>query len=136
MIEWNDSYSVGFDTFDEDHKKLFGMLNTLESNLLDPTTKDSALISVINDLIAYAEFHFGKEEDVMARFDYPDLEKHKKEHDAFKEDVNSYTSLAAFGNLPPADKVMDFLRNWLLNHILKTDMEYTPFLKEKGFENK
>lgn len=109
------------------------MLNTLESNLLDPSTKENALHEAIDKLIHYTEYHFSKEEDAMTKYGYPELIEHKKEHDSFKNVVKTFASKVEYGSLPTADDVMHSLIDWLVKHIMKTDMGYGPLLKDRGF---
>ncbi len=63
MIEWKQSFSVGVDLIDEDHKILIGLVNAClvaaqSGNLLDINT-------IFRDLEKYTSFHSFREEGMM-----------------------------------------------------------------------
>ena len=121
-LEWQDSWSVGNETLDTDHKQLVQIINRV-SHLQD-SGEDA--VWVLNDLKGYSKYHFDREEKLMEAANIPGLVAHKKKHAMFVEWLGS---LQRTINLPEAHFVVfnvanDYLRDWLKNHILHTDMEY------------
>ena len=57
-----------------------------------------------------------------------------KEHLKFIERIEKFKNEFEKGNGVLSFDLIDFLKNWLLNHILKVDMKYVPFLKSKGLK--
>ena len=76
-IEWEDSFSVGVEIFDNEHKKLIEIINRLHLALLMKET-DAVMGKTLKDLIDYTITHFAHEEDNMSKTTYPDFFKHKK----------------------------------------------------------
>jgi hemerythrin len=72
-------------------------------------------------LIAYTKAHFTHEEEVMIRHKYPDLQKHKAEHDAFALKVVELQSDYENGRTALSIAIMHFLKNWLAHHICEVD---------------
>jgi len=76
FIEWKKSYSVGLDSIDDDHKKLLGMINQLQT-ASHYTTDDKMIEHILDDLIDYTKYHFSREEKIMLDCEYPNLAAHK-----------------------------------------------------------
>ena len=130
LIEWNDSYSVGVDSIDDQHKKLLDMLsNFLESVELD---SDKAKITLINSLIDYTKYHFSNEEKCFDKFNYSDKENHIKEHQVFIGKVTDIQNRLESGNMVLTMEIAKFLREWLVNHIKVSDKQYRQCFNENG----
>ncbi len=133
LIQWNDSFSVKVTEFDQQHQKLVSMINELHDAMKQGKGKD-VLSKVIKVLISYTATHFDTEEKYFARFGYPETGSHKKEHAAFIKKVFEFKDEFEKGKLGLSVKVIDFLSDWLKNHIKVTDMKYSQFFKEKGLK--
>ena len=48
------------------------------------------------------------------------------------EEVAAFQADFEAGKAALTMDLMDFLKNWLKEHIMGTDMQYAPFFKEKG----
>lgn len=46
--------------------------------------------AIINNLIKYTVTHFKAEEDLFAKYGYPDTQKHKNEHAAFVQKIAAF----------------------------------------------
>jgi len=126
-IEWQDSYSVGVPVLDAQHKNLIRLINLLE----DEKQKDGMIAFVFDELDAYIREHFRAEEKMMEEAAYPDLEEHKEGHRAFNDWLSSVRIAYDSGGASSfyiAESVIAFLKNWLVSHILVTDMAYRSHL--------
>lgn len=137
-IVWKNEYSVGVDQIDHQHKQLISIINALEltANLSTARPDYRAKIEdVFNKLVSYTQLHFATEEAMMGMFDYPGMAEHKMGHDAFVEMVSDKKALVvAFmdaGDMSKAktqlESVLMFLTRWLVEHIQRSDKEYTTF---------
>jgi hemerythrin-like metal-binding domain len=131
LIIWIDAYSTGIAEVDGQHKKLVELINTLFDSI---TVKDrtTVLNQAFEELVNYTVFHFGKEEELMTRCAYPDIANHKAEHRSFINEINKFKQEFASGDNKVMLKVINFLKDWLLNHIKGTDKKYVPHLQAKG----
>lgn len=130
-IKWRDSYSVGIEKFDNQHKKLVQILN----DLLDAMHSGMAhviLENKLNELVDYAHTHFSDEEDLFDRYDYPQKVEHHNQHIQLLAQVQKLLEDLSKGSIVITLQTTDFLKDWLINHILGDDMEYASFFKEKG----
>jgi len=129
FVEWKDSYSVGVDTIDDDHKKLLGMINQLQA-AAHYKTDEEIVEQVLNQLVDYTKYHFCREEEMMRKCNYPDFEEHKKQHDEMILQVSSYINDYRIDRTRTIEDVAVYLKTWLVTHINGTDQKYTPYLKE------
>ena len=90
---------------------------------------DSETISdLLTDMKEYTSYHFGSEERYMAECGYPDIEAHIRAHDYFRRKVDELWSdrLAHRKGLPT--DILQFLYEWLTEHILSCDKKYAPLV--------
>ena len=130
LIEWKPSYSVGVGLFDYQHQKLFALINQLHEAMSKGRAKEH-LASVVASLAAYTATHFAEEESALERAGYKDLDAHKAMHRQFEAKVAQFGAEVKQGTLGVSIQVMDFLNNWLTDHILKVDKGYTSVLVQQ-----
>jgi len=132
LMTWNEKMSVSVASLDDDHKKLVTMLNQLFDAINSGHGRE-ALGKILDDLIAYAKMHFNHEETMFARTSYPDMVAHKQEHDKFTQQVLEVQKKYKNGGSGTLSlEVMNFLKNWLVEHIQGNDKKYGPYLNSKG----
>jgi len=132
LMTWNEKLSVKVASLDDDHKKLVAMLNQLFDAINSGHGKES-LGKTLDDLIAYAKMHFEHEEKFFSQTNYPDFAAHKLEHEKFTQqvlEVQKKCKNGASGTL--SLELMNFLKNWLVEHIQGKDQAYGPYLNSKG----
>ncbi len=128
FLVWNENYSVGVKELDAQHQMLFNYINELHDAMKAGKSKD-IISSTLQKLSDYARVHFTAEEKMMEQKKYPDLAKHKTEHMKFFEKVTDYQMNFNHKSFMTSLEIMDFLKNWLMGHILDTDKKYTPYMK-------
>jgi len=131
IMSWSDSYSVGISSIDMQHKKLIGMINELHDAMAQGKGRD-VMAGLVRNMASYALIHFSAEEKLMQDKGYPELSAHKAQHDAFKQKVSDFEAKVSGNKLGVTLEVMNFLKDWLSNHIMTIDKKYGPFLNERG----
>jgi hemerythrin-like metal-binding protein len=131
FITWKDSFSVGIPTIDEQHKKLFGMINNLFSEFSKGIT-DEFLNEIITELEKYTVYHFSYEEKFMQLYNYANYKVHKAKHNQFIETIKNYKETLSKDNKKEVIDFITFLKNWWLKHIMGTDKQYIKLFQEKG----
>ncbi len=130
-FEWKDSYCVGIDKIDKQHQKLVSLVNDFYE-AMSAGKANSVLGEIFEELINYTIIHFDTEEELMTRFGYSAIFTHQKEHNDLKQKVMEYKAKFENGSTLMVIDLSKFLKEWLANHILKTDMAYSEFFKAKG----
>ena len=127
IIVWDDSYSLGFEIVDNQHKGLVAMTNELfQSCKEEGSVADTALEKTIKEALEYAQTHFYTEEKYMKETNYPNLSPHRKEHEDFVAQVRKTLEEFEQGRAEPII-LARFLKKWLLNHIALVDKQCAPY---------
>ena len=129
LINWTADLSVGFESIDTDHQVLIGLLNELDDAVSVGESRET-VGRVLDSLLDYTDYHFGREEVLMRACRYPDMDAHIKTHDTLRAQVADIRS--RYMRNPEsihAREVLAFLKNWLTAHILGRDKLYQPFLE-------
>jgi hemerythrin len=128
---WNESYSVRVQQFDAQHQKLFEIINTLASAMRSGKGEE-VIRDVVGQLAVYTRTHFLQEEVLMKQTGYPALPAHQQQHATLMTDVEKYKSDLEGGKNPDSVAVLNFLRNWLVEHIQKSDKAYSTHMNSHG----
>ncbi|HXE97939.1 MAG TPA: bacteriohemerythrin [Dongiaceae bacterium] len=130
-LEWNTSYATGVSKYDEHHKILFNMVNDLADAMQQKKSKE-AVGRVLNGLAEYTVSHFADEERSFAQTHYPEEAQHKALHKKLLDQVTELIRKFNAGETLIAQDVINFLQEWLINHIQGTDKRYGPHLNKSG----
>ncbi len=134
-IEWDDRYSVNILFINEHHKTLFYIINDIYDQIKDKPIPDKNLLTKdINRLLEYAYFHFLSEEKQMLQFNYEGYAEHKAEHDAFTAKVKDWKDRIANDKLLLYLEMTNFLKRWLIDHILESDKKYSKLFIANGLK--
>lgn len=129
IIEWSNDFKIGEDEIDKEHWGLFALIHDLGDKLAQGAAEDSVAVT-IEALVAYVDVHFEHEERLMQETGYPDFASHKKAHEALAKRVAKFKEdLHRAPNTFDYDALMEFLSNWLSQHIIKLDMEFATYHK-------
>jgi len=133
FIKWTDNLSVGIDIIDNDHKKLLGMINQLQT-AVHYQTDETLVESTLNDLINYTKYHFSHEEKLLQQNNYPGFDAHKKQHEAMIKQIMQFVNEYRIDETRPIEDIILYLKTWLINHIHGSDQKYVPFIKNKTID--
>ena len=128
LISWSDDFLVGHPTLDHDHKQLFKLVNQLNGAMI--SGQGNMVISkVLAGLINYTADHFKREEELMAKHNYPDYQEHKGIHEDLVGKVLDLQARLDAGENVMSQEVMLFLKTWLTGHIMGSDTRLAQSLK-------
>jgi len=131
LFKWDETLSVKVRDFDNEHKKLVELVNSLHDNMKLGKGKES-VSRVLDELIKYTGTHFRHEEMVMQANNYPGYLVHKAEHEKLVKQVLDFKQKFDAGSVSLSISIINFLQDWVKNHILKIDKQYSDFLNSKG----
>jgi hemerythrin-like metal-binding protein len=133
LITWSSVLSVGVSEIDDQHKRLVELANQLNDAMRAGLGRDY-LGGTLSELVRYTQYHFATEERLMAQHQYPESNAHKTQHTNFVNDVAAFKAKFEKGDTALTSDVMNFLRDWLCNHIMRTDKELGRALNELGIK--
>lgn len=132
-IKWDDTMSVNVESLDAQHQALFGLINEL-GEAMDNGKTELMIGSVLSKLILYTQYHFDFEENCMLVSCFAHYHDHKCEHAGISKKVRLLEYDYLNGKTGVAEDVMNLLRQWLQNHIMKTDKQYASHLVQSGLQ--
>lgn len=131
LANWRDEFSVNIVEIDNQHKKLFDYINQIHDAMKNKKT-NSELGKILDKLTKYTIEHFKTEEKYFDQYNYPKSQVHKVEHQVFIDKVEGFKDDFQKGKLLLSLEIINFLKDWLVNHIKGTDNQYSAYLNEKG----
>jgi hemerythrin len=129
-MRWNSDLSVSIKLVDQQHMRLVEMLNKTW-DIAQKRQGTETLAPVLTDLLDYTNHHFGTEEGLFRVHRYPRYIEHKKEHEDLTAQVQEMSLRLQKGTLQAAN-LLEFLKTWLITHIMGSDRKFGPFLSSKG----
>jgi hemerythrin-like metal-binding protein len=127
IVRWTEAMSVGDQHIDEQHMILMDTINQLAT--AESQNDRPVVAMIIDELVSYASFHFDYEEQLIAEAGYPDLEKHKRIHQGFSQWIAEVRDdFIHRRRTQVGERILQYLRDWLRNHILHEDQLYRPYL--------
>jgi len=130
---WEDKYSVGVEEIDNQHKFMFGVINEL-LDAIHTNSPEEHLGHIIESLVKYKQFHFATEEKYFAEFHYEGTEDHIKRHHEFNSKLEALKAEYPTYSIEFAFKLVDFLEDWLINHLMTVDQQYKECFKSHGLK--
>jgi hemerythrin len=127
--DWNESLSIGNKDVDDDHKKLIEIINNL-IDLIELNLDRKEFARILSKMTDYSLTHFKREEAYMQKFCFPELSTHQKHHMKYIYKVSIYNDALLSHNPPDPKEIVDFLKAWWENHILKEDSGYEIYKKK------
>ena len=128
---WKDEYCVGIDSIDQQHKKLVNLINHLQT-AVDYSTGEEFERDALDELVDYTKTHFSYEEGLMRDNDYPDFVAHKAQHEEMFKKVGEVLAEYEQDQDTAMSNAVEYLKEWLINHINGTDKQYSSYLIGKG----
>ncbi|MBF0302048.1 MAG: bacteriohemerythrin [Desulfamplus sp.] len=131
LITWGPKLTTGIEQIDVQHKELVRMVNELHKAMkLKTGIQQSG--AILDSLAQYTVYHFEHEEKLFKQYQYQEYDEHKKIHENLVSTVVAFQKDFKSGKASLSVDLMNFLTQWLKDHIMKCDMKYVPFFKSKG----
>jgi len=132
-IVWEDHFVVDNGIIDKDHMVLFDLINKFNANT-PKYRHPKEMVPILNALIKYTQIHFKREEKLQKASGYPFQDDHKKEH---ADLIKNFHGLVLKAQKANRDNVSDvaveigqFLKDWLILHVVENDMTLKPFVEK------
>lgn len=133
QIAWDDALLLGVEDVDNQHKQLVKIANSLLDAISSDQGKE-ALGKAVSWFREYTVFHFNAEEEFMESVGYPKRGEHAQQHMELKEKVKTLQQMLYRKENIAVSEVKQLLYEWLVGHILDSDMDIARYLNEKEFE--
>lgn len=128
FIEWTKSLEIGIKEIDDQHKELIKLINNTYN-----LKKQINVAKILNELTSFARTHFSTEERYFNEWKYPNTTEHMLEHEKLILKVLRFNQLYTKNKQIDLKEFLEFLKDWLENHLKKHDFKYRDYFKEKGY---
>lgn len=129
LIKWNNDFISGVDIIDFQHKILVEKLNELYT-YINEEEKCKCLPSLLNELFEYSVYNFSTEESYFDYCYYNGKKSHVEEHKVFRGEIIEFREKIKKEDSMIGYDLLIFLTDWVVNHMLKTDLEFAKTFKE------
>jgi hemerythrin-like metal-binding protein len=132
FIEWDDSFLTGFHEIDVQHRYLVRVINGVYDQYV--TNREvKGFDDSIAELEKYALYHFRAEEQMMRASEFLYSQKHILEHQNFFLKVKFFKDRVQIEDTEVVIELINFLKEWLLNHVNGADRLYIETFRNFGF---
>ena len=125
-MTWDDSFSIGIEAIDNQHRKIFEHLLALE-NAVSKRDSWHILRFFLTQLAEYMRFHLAVEEALLEIVDYPARETHNNSHVRLVEQLAELEE--KLKKHAAGESLVGFFEDWFLRHVLSGDREYAAYVK-------
>jgi len=126
-LDWKARYEVGHRRIDLEHRAFLDIIQTVDAEVRGNGDRNR-ILRLLNELRAYAHFHFISEENIMADYAYPDRFHHAELHRHLLEQLHICVLGFEVGQ-EPAEDLLDFLVDWFVNHTTTEDVKIARFMR-------
>jgi hemerythrin len=133
LITWTNALSVGVKEIDRQHQHLIQLINDLHEAMKEGKEKE-VLGKTLKDLCDYTVYHFGAEVRMLEGVGYPGIHAQIAEHRSFTREILEIRVRFEAGQSVITIDLMQFLRDWVNDHVKGVDKKYTSFLHSKGIQ--
>ena len=128
-IIWDEKLSVDGGEIDDEHRRLIDLFNILSRSVEEGDAAEY-IDAVLEELISCTIWHFRHEERLMLMYKYDGLDVHKDEHNDLIDSVRGLKQKFHKENKLLTNEDIEYLEDWLTQHILGQDMRLGFYLME------
>lgn len=127
-LRWKKNFEVGNFEIDSEHKIFVKIIQKIKQAKKNRADKDF-LMALVLELLKYAEFHFCSEENIMIKSQYPELLKHKKEHEKLLAELRNEIFSLQYEYID-FHTLEAFLIRWFTVHTINEDQKLAAHLRK------
>jgi len=130
-IAWSDFLSVGIPEMDDEHRQFIARVNELNQAVIESEDK-AMVLRAMESMLDEAKLHFLHEEQLLAKWKYPELAAHAAMHAELAAQFERATKEVAEDNISFVWALKALrLKQSLVEHLVKEDRKYRDFLRAR-----
>jgi len=133
LFIWKEQYSINIKLIDDQHQVLVGLVNKLYDSMIIGKGKD-VLGYILDELMMYTKYHFTTEEQYFQEYNYPEMHLHKLQHQELIAKTEELQAKYKLGETVLTLEVMNFLKDWIFEHINCSDKRFGSFVNSNGIK--
>lgn len=124
-IVWTEKNNLNIPIIDEQHRGIVSIINSLHY-FIKQGIGFQALLPTIIIMEQYSVIHFEAEQMLLKKYGYADYDNHFLLHAHLRENIKSIKAQSFLNK--DSDAVINFLKNWWINHINVEDKKYERWI--------
>jgi hemerythrin-like metal-binding protein len=128
FFTWKEQFKVQIPEMDQQHQRFFQLMNQIHVYNNKQERDSGFLDGLFQELVSYIHIHFDEEEKLLEMTGYEGLAHQKKQHQFFRDQIALFHKQHLENNAAVPQSTLNFMRDWILNHILETDQQYGKYL--------
>ena len=129
MVELSEDFKLQYEALDSDHQKLVEMVNEI-SGMLDEGCAEDCKAKVV-EFINFTKAHFAREEQLLTKSGYPNVENHSRHHKALDKKMDhllEFASMVTVNELA-CDSLKKELVFFVMDDVIRSDLDFKSFLE-------
>lgn len=124
LFQWDQTFATGSTVVDGQHQYLIEIINQFGELITRNASGTREIEKVCSQLMEYTNYHFSEEERLMETtgLDQRHIIQHCQQHKDLINEISPLQKSLVAGDLAAGKHLFEFLINWLVFHILGTDM--------------
>ncbi|OAA84936.1 bacteriohemerythrin [Clostridium ljungdahlii] len=132
-FNWKEEFNLNIDEIDKQHKKLMAIGKKAYDIAIidDGYDRYDEIMTILDELLEYTKYHFEYEENMLKKYNYDHIHDQEEEHGFYIYKINEVASREDIDDNQKKVilEIIDFLSEWISNHIMIADKKYAVFLK-------
>lgn len=128
---WKNELLIGFEPINKQHQEIFNAVNKFIEEIESHHPASSRFAELLSKLMDVGLVHFKEEEKDMSAHNYPKLAEHIKLHKAYIYKIAIFNANFLKYEPKALEEVIEFLKDWWVNHIKTMDMDYKNYMQNK-----
>jgi hemerythrin len=124
---WRDTYDVGIEAIDSQHKQLFSLANRVAE-----ATDEKEITHLLMLFYKHIRKHFTAEEEFMRQIEYSEYPNHVQCHNEMLDSLIELSDKVQSRICRPLD-IENFVDHWVMEHILTEDLKLVHALQNQTF---
>lgn len=133
MLTRTDLHLVGDEKIDQDHMVWVDIFSRLEAEVIKPSGIEGhdLQLEILKEILEFSRSHFAYEEEVMAKFAYPDAARHRRMHKDFDQRVYDYYRQVLDGETVLNSEILKMLSTWFKSHTGREDKLAFEYIRQQ-----
>jgi hemerythrin-like metal-binding protein len=123
FIEWQDLFETGIELVDEQHQKLFDMVNRLDALTSGQSVAPDTIDQAFGELLGYTGRIFQAEERIMRQVLFSEAARHVLLHKDMTNQLKSLMSRVGQDGDISYTELLRFVADWAVKHIMTEDQK-------------
>lgn len=127
-VDWDEKFNSGCHIIDDEHRLILERCNKIVESALEQSSFDETVRNV-ELIIKEMEQHFNDEIDILVKAGYPDVETHKRIHDALLQRTESIFQKTIKRDITAVEFFTFFVVTVVSGHFNNEDVKYFPYIE-------